>query len=209
MSAGTLSGNHAAINGGGVAVSSVDSDVTVNITGGNITDNSCGENGGGLSVVPAGGHAATVNLGVINQGLINPDISANNATRKGGGVYASGSDAAIVINSGRIIDNTVSTLVANPDVANDGGLVTLNAGDVTHVVVTYHMNDGANPEVTATQLIVTAVRSILSAPSWSLSGHPFGGWYTNPAGTGDLYINGQEVNLTTGLHLYAKWTPNP
>lgn len=210
MSGGDITGNYAATYGGGVAVSSVDSDVTVNITGGNITDNSCGENGGGLSVVPAGGHAATVNLGVINQGLTNPDISANNATRKGGGVYASGSDAAIVINSGRIIDNTVSTLVANPDVANDGGLVTLNAGDVTHVVVTYHMNDGANPEVTDTQLIVTAVRSILSAPTWSApSGYTFGGWYTNSAGTGDLYINGQEVNLTTGLHLYAKWTPNP
>lgn len=209
MSAGTISGNYAATNGGGVSVSSESGSLTVNITGGNITGNSSGQDGGGLSVVPASDYPATVNLGVNNQGLTNPNISLNTATRSGGGVYASGADAAINIYSGKVLDNTVSAIVDNPDVANDGGLVTLYAGDVTHVVVTYHMNDGANPEVTSTQLIVTSVRSILTAPSWTLSGYTFGGWYPNPACTGDVsYSSGDEVNLSTSLHLYAKWTQN-
>ena len=105
-------------------------------------------------------------------------------------------------------DNIVSALVPNPDVANDGGMVTLNDGDVTHVVVTYHMNDGSIPETTATQKIVTSTRSVLNMPSWSITGYSLN-WKTNADGSGDTYTNGQEVNLTAGLHIYAIWTPDP
>lgn len=79
-----------------------------------VTGNASGLYGGGLSVVPAVGYAATVNLGVPSQGHSSPDISGNSATHAGGGVYASGADATITINSGRIIGNTVSALVDNP-----------------------------------------------------------------------------------------------
>ena len=208
MSAGTITGIYAVKNGGGVSVSSSTSDVTVNITGGSITGNSAGEYGGGLSVVPDASYDATVILGVASQGWTNPDISGNSAIQGGGGVYANGADAAITINSGKVKDNIVSALVPNPDVANDGGLVTLNDGDVTHVVVTYHMNDGSIPETTATQKIVTSTRSVLNMPSWSISGYTLS-WNSNADGSGDTYTNGQEVNLTSGLHLYAIWTPNP
>ena len=208
MSAGTITGNYAVKNGGGVSVSSSTSDVTVNITGGSITGNSAGEYGGGFSVVPDASHDATVILGVASQGWTNPDISGNSAIQGGGGVYANGADAAITINSGKVKDNIVSALVPNPDVANDGGLVTLNDGDVTHVVVTYHMNDGSIPETTATQKIVTSTRSVLNMPSWSISGYTLS-WKSNADGSGDTYTDGQEVNLTAGLHIYAIWTPAP
>lgn len=207
MAAGTIIGNYAAINGGGVSVSSSSQNVSVSITGGTITENSSGNNGGGLSVVPGGGYAATVNLGVPSQGWLNPAIFDNSATHSGGGVFASGADAAITIDSGKILGNSVSAIVANPDVANVGGLVTLNDGDVTHVVVTYHMNDGSIPETTATQKLVTATRGVLSMPSWSIGGYSHT-WNSSPDGSGTSYTNGQEVNLTTGLHLYAIWTAN-
>ncbi len=207
MTDGDITDNYAATNGGGVAVASATADaVTVNIEGGSITGNSCGRYGGGLSVMP-GDDAAIVTLGADSHGLTNPDISNNKAIHRGGGVYTSGELALITINSGKVKNNIVSALVANPDVANDGGLVLLNKGDVTHVVVTYHMNDGSVPETTSTQNIVTATRSRLSAPSWShpISGYTFSGWNTKADGSGTSYANGQEVNLTAGLHLYATW----
>lgn len=207
MSDGEITGNYASTNGGGVAVASTTADVvSVNIEGGTISGNSCNRYGGGLSVVP-GDDAAIVTLGADSHGLTNPDISNNKAIHGGGGVYTSGELALITINSGKVKNNIVSALVANPDVANDGGLVLLNKGDVTHVVVTYHMNDGSVPETTSTQNIVTATRSRLSAPSWShpISDYTFSGWNTKADGSGTSYANGQEVNLTAGLHLYATW----
>ena len=207
MTDGDITDNYAATNGGGVAVASATADaVTVNIEGGSITGNSCGRYGGGLSVMP-GDDAAIVTLGADSHGLTNPDISNNKALHGGGGVYTSGELALITINSGKVKNNIVSALVANPDVANDGGLVLLNKGDVTHVVVTYHMNDGSVPETTLSQNIVTATRSRLSAPSWShpISDYTFSGWNTKADGSGTSYANGQEVNLTAGLHLYATW----
>lgn len=217
MSSGNIVDNYAAVNGGGVFVSSenalsldpLDPGVTVTISGGNITGNTSGNAGGGVSVVPGSNKKATVVLGVANQGDTNPDISGNGAIKKGGGVYASGSLANITINSGKIIDNNVSALVANNDVANDGGMVTLNAGNVTHVVVTYHKNDGVTPETTSSQNIVTNVRSILSGPSttWSVAGKTLSGWATSA--NGEVYKHtGDEVTLSSGLHLYAVWANN-
>ena len=148
-------------------------------------------------------------LGVDNQGNSSPDISRNGAAISGGGVYvkkdAGVPYARLTINSGKIKNNSVSTLVANPDVANDGGFVILKDGDVKHVIVTYHMNDGSIPETTSTQKIVTATRSTLNMPSWTISGYTLS-WSDNPSGGGTSYTNGQEVNLTSGLHIYAHWT---
>ena len=208
MTDGDIIDNYAATNGGGVAVASATADaVTVNIEGGSITGNSCGRYGGGLSVMPDD-DAAIVTLGADSHGLTDPDISNNRAIHGGGGVYTNGEFALITINSGKVKNNTVSALVSNPDVANDGGLVILNKGDVTHVVVTYHMNDGSVPETTSSQNVVTATRSRLSTPSWShpISSYTFSGWNTKADGSGTFYTNEQEVNLTSGLHLYAIWT---
>lgn len=206
---GDITGNYAATNGGGVAVMSSTSDVSVTISGGNIIDNWTDKSGGGISVIPSSGHSAFVTLGVDNQGYSSPDISRNGAAISGGGVYvkkdAGVPYARLTINSGKIKNNLVSTLVANPDVANDGGFVILKDGDVKHVIVTYHMNDGSIPETTSTQKIVTATRSTLNMPSWTISGYTLS-WSDNPSGGGTSYTNGQEVNLTSGLHIYAHWT---
>ena len=216
MSAGDIKDNYAVKNGGGVSVSSSSSDVNVAInvaiTGGSITGNSAGEYGGGLSVVTDNERNAYVALGVANQGLLNPDISGNSATHAGGGVYAKGDRAFVTINSGKVNENIVSALVANPDIANDGGLVKLFDGDVSYVVVTYHMNDGCVPEETSTQKIVTATSCTLDPPDWPdhVSGFTFNGWNTRADGSGSYYTpdgNGViKVTLTTGLNLYAIWT---
>jgi hypothetical protein len=212
MSQGEISANAAIENGGGVAVSSSSDPVRVNITGGSIKDNSSRRSGGGVSVEQSAAIDASVILGVLDQGNTNPEISGNVANISGGGIYASGTKANIDIYSGKINDNSVTVLVPNDDVANANGMVKLHSTNVNieYVTITYHMNDGSNPETTTTQQIVTAVNSALETPSWAYK--TLRGWNTNPAGTGSKvgggsgdYHNGDVVNLTSGLDLYAIW----
>lgn len=210
MSQGTIIANAAIGNGGGVAVSSSSDPVTVNITGGSIKDNSSRRSGGGVSVEQSAAIDASVILGVLDQGNTNPEISGNVANISGGGIYASGTKANIDIYSGKINDNSVTVLVPNDDVANANGMVKLHSTNVNieYVTITYHMNDGSNPETTTTQQIVTAVNSALETPSWTYK--TLRGWNTNAAGTGGGgaagdYHNGDVVNLTSGLDLYAIW----
>ena len=91
-------------------------------------------------------NAATVTVGADGQGATesdaNPKISGNMAMMSGGGLYVRGTNANVTINSGMIAQNKVSAYVKNQDVANEMGGVTLNAGLVTHVVVTFNGNQG-------------------------------------------------------------------
>lgn len=41
------------------------------------------------------------------------------------------------------------------------------------------------------------------------TGYSFGGWNTNPTGTGSNYTAGDQFYVTDNITLYAKWTPNP
>ena len=129
----------------------------------------------------------------------------------GGGLYANGAKANITINSGKIKGNTISGYVSNPDVANEGGMVTLNGGDVTHVVVTYNNNGSYLGQAvkTATQKIVTATNSTMDVPEeFTLLGYKLEGWNTRPDGKGTDYIEGQTMNLSANLTLYAQWSRN-
>ena len=134
----------------------------------------------------------------------------NKAILQGGGLYVSGANADININSGSIIDNIVSSYVANQDVANELGMVTLTGGKVTHVVVTFHGNGGYfNSQETAIQNIVTATNSILVQPEGiNRTGYTFTGWHTRADGDnskGKAYSNGDIMNLSSDLSLYAQW----
>lgn len=214
----SITGNTALIDaskggsGGGIYVSSVTSDVFVDVFSGEIMDNTADRFGGGLCVdmSESGGAKADVVVGVASGADDSPMISHNKSLLQGGGLYVVGHNASIEINSGTILGNTTSAYVANEDVANELGMVTLNGGQVTHVVVTFHGNGGyLNGADTAVQNIVTATNSVLVQPATiNRAGYRFLGWHTRADGDdnkGKRYANGDVMNLSASLDLYAQW----
>lgn len=199
-------------DGGGIYVSSITSDVTVDVLSGSITNNTADRVGGGLCVDMSGstGAKADVVVGTAGGSDDSPMISHNMALNQGGGLYVIGEKANIEINSGTILNNTTSMYVANQDVANELGTVTLLGGQVTHVVVTFHGNGGYfSGAETATQNIVTATNSVLVQPEGiNRAGYNFLGWHTRADGNdakGQDYYNGDTMNISESLDLYAQW----
>jgi hypothetical protein len=178
--------------GGGIFVTSTGDDVKVDIISGSITENSSDRVGGGICVDMTGheSSAANVTVGEDNRGNTNPSISNNHTIVLGGGLYAKGQNANIIIKSGRIMDNTISGYVSNPDVANEEGTVTLLGGDVTSVTVTYNNNakylglqDSFVEEIT--QVIVTETKSRMNlSKRFDMPGYVQSGWHTRPDGLG-------------------------
>ena len=201
-------------NGGGIYVTSQTTTVNVEVLSGMINNNTSDGNGGGVCVdMPSEGVDAFIKIGEDgSNSMTNPDIRFNESVMYGGGLYAKGQNAKITINGGIIMSNSVSNYVPNENVYNDMGTVTLNGGDVTHVVVTFDANapedatallDG---EKTATQKIVKDTKSFLVQPTnISRNFYNFDGWNTRPDGKGTDYYNGSIMNLKENITLYAKW----
>ena len=213
-------------NGGGVYVSSTQTGVVVNLLSGYIQANTTDRNGGGVHIdMPSG--SATITVGNDNgEETTGPDISYNHTILQGGGLYAYGAGANIIINGGSITSNTVSGYVDNPNVANEQGMVTLNNKDVTNsIVVTFDGNKGnvdADPtegvdwQETTTQYIVTNTNSMLRYPDVSRAGWTFVGWNARADGLGEWYwkeewiddpnsVNYKPLYRNTNLTLYAQW----
>ena len=209
-------------NGGGVYITSTN-EVNVNIDNGYITDNSASRRGGGVCVdMPDENKMAAVKLGVDNAIVLsNPEITRNKALVEGGGLYVLGKKSFVDIYDGYVKGNDVSGYVANEDVANERGMVTLHNGDVTHVEVVFDGNGGTvgydGVTKTVVQKIVTATNSLLVTPenipgelpgetmAFGYLGYRFLGWNTRKDGNGVTYTNGQLVNIKKGFTLYAKW----
>jgi uncharacterized repeat protein (TIGR02543 family) len=151
---------------------------------------------------------ANVVVGIEGNGNTNPNISGNMAVMNGGGLYAEGENATVTINSGRIMDNATMSYVPNPNIANEGGTVTLKGGDVTHVVITYDGNGGTikdSTETTATQKIVTQTNSRLEIPSFERFGYILVGWNTRADGMGTDIDTTESMNTDQDMTLYAQW----
>ena len=189
-------------DGGGLYVTSEEKDVTVELLSGTITQNTSDHWGGGVCVDMSGTEqAAKVTVGT--SGETDPDISGNHTLLSGGGLYVSGEYANIIINGGNIDGNSTSAYVPNVNVANEGGMVTLIGGNVSHKVVTFYANDGT--DTSKTQKIVTATNSLLVAPEFKRTGYRLAGWNTRADGRGTSYSDGATMNINTDLTLYAQW----
>ncbi len=214
MSGGTRIEGNSSINkgdkggyGGGVYVFSDDKDVTVDLHSGNIIGNTSERKGGGVCVVINSDYRAIVTVGKQNGGNENPLITGNHTLLQGAGLHVQGTRADITVESGKIKGNKVGAYVPNNDVSNEGGLVSLNGGDVTHNVITFHANyAGADPE-SERQDVVTATRSQLIPPAFRRQGYNLEGWSTKKDGTGVLYQGNDIVAIDSDLDLYAKWLP--
>ena len=217
MSDGTIKRNNSLTdngyggNGGGVYISSTDS-VYVTLSGGSITDNSASRKGGGVCVeMPRDDKDATVDIGIDdNISDTIPLITRNISLSQGGGLFVSGKKSVINIYDGDITGNSTTSYVANEDVANEQGTVTLKSGKVTHVTVTFDGNGGSidNDGVTKTtiQNIVTATNSLLVTPkNFIRMGYTFTKWNTRKDGNGVTYTDGQLMNIKENITLYAQW----
>ncbi|MBQ8592905.1 MAG: InlB B-repeat-containing protein [Bacteroidaceae bacterium] len=193
-------------NGGGLYVTSDEKDVTVDILSGSITHNTSDRRGGGVCV-DMSETGAEANVTVGTDAGDGPTIESNHTLLSGGGLYVSGVNADITINGGKIKGNTTSAYVPNVDVANEGGMVTLNEDvsdeNVPCVTVTFHSNDGNN--LTKTQKIVTSTNSLLSSETFTRQGYSFKGWNTRADGKGTGYTPGQVMNISEDIDLYAQW----
>ena len=210
----TITGNAAQKgNGGGVFVSSENGkSVEVDLLQGIITNNTANNYGGGICVDMGNTkNSANVTVGMTGQGVTpetaNPTISGNMAMMSGGGLYVRGTNANVTINSGMIDENEVSAYVKNEDVTNEMGGVTLNAGLVTHVVVTFNGNGGitSNDVTTYTQNIVTNTNSKLAPNRFERDGYRFTGWNTRADGLGDSYSEEDATPHASNITLYAQW----
>ena len=205
--------NAPAGNGGGVYVTSTGSSVEVKLLSGTITGNSSTNTGGGIGVdVSTANTAASVIVGTDDAG---PEVSGNVTLLKGAGLYVNGEKASIVINKGKIVGNSTVGYVDNPDVMNDGGMVTLNGGEVNSVNVIYKGNGGDSIDgeevgkVEHIQRIVTDTNNKLIAPTFYRNGYKFVRWNTRADGLGvDNYSDGQTVKRSSDLILYAIWELN-
>lgn len=206
--------NNTGGDGGGIYVTSTSTtqDVIVKILSGSITNNSSDRRGGGLCVDMTSNQSINANVTVGADGsTTNPLITANTALLQGGGLYVKGATANITINGGKILENTTTGYVANPDVANELGMVTLNGGDVTHVTITFDGNGGnlrGNQAVTATsQDIVTATNSLITRPEFERLGYTFLEWNTRPDGKGTTPPDDNIMNTSSKITYFAIWIP--
>lgn len=203
--------------GGGIYITSNSGNLDVNVLSGNIKKNTSDRMGGGIAVdLPNSQVSSTVTVGVLGDNST-PLISENKTVLSGGGLYVNGENANIIMNGGTILGNITSAYVDNEDVANEDGMVTLNGGEVTHVVVTY-MPNAANVAVTdnngnsvtsLSQKIVTATNNKMVIPgTFSRTNWEIYAWHTRSDGDdtkGTRYAPGANLNLSSNVTLYALW----
>ncbi len=208
-------------NGGGVYITSSTSNVDVDLLSGRVIDNTSDRRGGGVCVVmPKNineeGKPLYVAEVVVGTNTGGPDISNNATILEGGGLYVKGAgtfedgfNSQVEINGGKINENSTTAYVPNENVVNEGGIVTLNGGDVPHVVVTFHGNGGlSNGQETDTQWIVTATNNVLVTPEFIHETYQtlkVKSWNTRADGQGTSYTQGGLINVNANIDLYAQW----
>lgn len=213
---------HIGGSGGGIYVSSDKTDVKVELISGTVTNNASNNNGGGIAVVMSDDSEASADVTVGKYGVDDSDlvVTHNESANMGGGLYVIGTNAQVTINSGRIADNNTIAYTYNKDVANEKGTVTLNGGDVASVNVIFHANAPeayfikvSDPDdhsiKEAYQRIVTSTNSRLVTPgNINRPGYKLAGWHSHRDGDnskGKEYEEGDIMNLSTSIDLYAMW----
>lgn len=77
--------------------------------------------------------------------------------------------------------------------------------EVPTVTITFDKNDGAIPAVTTTQIVPKGQTVELDNNTFYRTDYIFRGWTEDPAGTGELILDGALYTANTDVTLYAKW----
>ena len=219
MTDGTISGNAANHDGGGICVTSDDTDIDVEISGGTITQNVAEHFGAGLYVKPGGSSSATVNIGATGTPYsnTNPSITGNSASLRGGAIYAYGENTTLNLYDGLIKNNYVSSYVYNNDITNEGGSVNMElypgdyattelqgkpVPDLDYITVTIDPAGGDFSAGTTTgdpvyRYLVKSTKSSLAIPTPKRTNYTFKGWLPSQ-GEGDTGYSLQDYIDATG-----------
>lgn len=219
MTDGTISGNAANHDGGGICVTSDDTDIYVEISGGTITQNVAEHFGAGLYVKPGGSSSATVNIGATGTPYsnTNPSITGNSASLRGGAIYAYGENTTLNLYDGLIKNNYVSSYVYNNDITNEGGSVNMElypgdyattelqckpVPDLDYITVTIDPAGGDFSAGTTTgdpvyRYLVKSTKSSLAIPTPKRANYTFKGWLPSQ-GEGDTGYSLQDYIDATG-----------
>jgi uncharacterized repeat protein (TIGR02543 family) len=198
-------------NGGGVYVSSASGTMTVGLTKGSITGNAAGRNGGGVCVINEGEGLTVNVSNIINNnnslleggGLyvrgananvnINDGSVQNNTTsgyQKNQQIKVEG-EGLVTLNKAGVTDQI--TVTFNDNASYYGKTI---EGNVAKDTETY-------------QYLVRSNRGILSDVTPTKEGYTFSEWNTRRDGKGVTYTNtGVEVILDQDITLYAIWNKN-
>ncbi len=198
-------------NGGGVYVSSASGTMTVGLTKGSITGNAAGRNGGGVCVINEGEGLTVNVSNIINNnnslleggGLyvrgananvnINDGSVKNNTTsgyQKNQQIKVEG-EGLVTLNKADVTDQI--TVTFNDNASYYGKTI---EGNVATDTETY-------------QYLVRSNRGILSDVTPTKEGYTFSEWNTRRDGKGDTYTNkGEEVIFDQDITLYAIWNKN-
>ncbi|MBR5611493.1 MAG: InlB B-repeat-containing protein [Bacteroidales bacterium] len=198
-------------NGGGVYVSSASGTMTVGLTKGSITGNAAGRNGGGVCVINKGEGLTVNISNIINNnnslleggGLyvrgananvnINDGSVKNNTTsgyQKNQQIKVEG-EGLVTLNKAGVTDQI--TVTFNDNASYYGKTI---EGNVATDTETY-------------QYLVRSNRGILSDVTPTKEGYTFSEWNTRRDGKGVTYTNtGVEVILDQDITLYAIWNKN-
>ena len=198
-------------NGGGVYVSSASGTMTVGLTKGSITGNAAGRNGGGVCVINEGEGLTVNVSNIINNnnslleggGLyvrgananvnINDGSVKNNTTsgyQKNQQIKVEG-EGLVTLNKAGVTDQI--TVTFNDNASYYGKTI---EGNVATDTETY-------------QYLVRSNRGILSDVTPTKEGYTFSEWNTRRDGKGVTYTNtGVEVILDQDITLYAIWNKN-
>ena len=83
--------------------------------------------------------------------------------------------------------------------------ITINVLDTTKSIIRFNSNNES--EILAEQIVTNSQIESLNKNIFKKTGYKFKEWNTKPDGSGDSYVDQQEINLNNNLTLYAQWQP--
>lgn len=180
---GTIESNYATENGGGIYSTST-SEITINILGGNITNNTALLQGGGIGVKLTSNSISTLNIGGTSIDNISAKplyIKDNTSTESGGGMSIEGNVLVNVYN-GEIDNNTTSKDGGGINVSSGGGVL-VYGGNIINNQAT---NNGAGVNIGNNGKFTMLGGSISNNKSTSGDG-------------GGIYLNSGEFDVEEGI----------
>lgn len=189
-----------------------DTSIEASILSGTISGNTADCDGGGLSILVDRGSTEIVigrSNGTPADPMIHDNEAAKSG---GGMSVSGSTQANVTIYSGTIRGKVTAYVKNEDIRNDGGTVTLIGSTenfDVRYNTVFFHSNNGRNEE--ERQLIVTDTNSLLSptetARSWSKEFHELDSWNTKPDGSGIRYEKqgGETMNINQDVHLYAIW----
>lgn len=230
MNGGIISNNQAKEYGGGIYAASDSTDLTLTISSGSIIGNIASKNGGGVGVNMGTGLKGTVTIGLeackgVDETHSHPIIKDNTANEYGGGFWLNGDSMTMNMYCGMIVENLAVLEAGAANIYQTGGNATVHSGEVgegviviggeyvyipaqqlPEVKVIYDSNNPDNPEQSEA-LVTEGVEIYLPKNIFTREGYILYGWSysTNPSLEDEIMLAGTPYQVDEEVTIYAVW----